>query len=272
VSITDPEADPVQPEGQGGEGNEAPYAEYLNRIPEEVRGDVEPVFKDWDANTTRKFQEHAQYRQNWEPYEQLGVNQIAPEDMEGLLAFHQAAQNDPQAIQLWFQEYAQANNLTPEQAADQLDQQSTLDEYGTGFDAQAFQQALTPMLQPLQQQLEQMNRWREQQEQNARLQEANQHIERQFKELEGKPDFNREAIEHFLPKYVNSDPRNAVPKAYQDYQQMRAQIEKQYVQSKSNIPAGAEHGGTADGSFEPAKTLEEAKAQALARFAQLRQS
>src|ERR1035437_4782758 len=71
------------PEGQGDQSNSSPYAEYLDRLPEEVRGDVEPVFRDWDAQTTRKFQDAAKYRKQWEPLEQTGVSQRDPAKCSG---------------------------------------------------------------------------------------------------------------------------------------------------------------------------------------------
>src|ERR1035437_4068795 len=84
------------PEGQGDQSNSSPYAEYLVRLPEEVRGDVEPVFRDWDAQTTRKFQDAAEYRKQWEPLEQEYVDPT----VESLVEQRLAAQLGPVANQL----------------------------------------------------------------------------------------------------------------------------------------------------------------------------
>src|SRR6266702_3198402 len=56
----------------------APYAPYLEQIPESVRGVVEPVFKNWDAGVTQRFQQlHSQY--DWaEPWQEI-AQQYDPE-------------------------------------------------------------------------------------------------------------------------------------------------------------------------------------------------
>jgi hypothetical protein len=50
--------------------------EYLDRLPEEMRGDVEPIFKEWDANVTKRFQEAAEFRKTMEPLSDLGLTDI----------------------------------------------------------------------------------------------------------------------------------------------------------------------------------------------------
>jgi uncharacterized protein YciW len=42
--------------------SQAPYANYLAELPETVRSLVEPTFKKWDGDVTRRFQElHSEY-------------------------------------------------------------------------------------------------------------------------------------------------------------------------------------------------------------------
>jgi hypothetical protein len=46
----------------------SPWAEYLEPLPESVRPLVEPAFKEWDAQVTKRFQSlHSEY----EPYKQI---------------------------------------------------------------------------------------------------------------------------------------------------------------------------------------------------------
>jgi hypothetical protein len=109
-----PEVQPVQPEaapaaaapeaivpapaapGQGGEdANSGLYS--LDAIPEGIRDQVAPIFKEWDGNVTRKFQQNAE---QWKPYDELGIRDIDPEEMAHLVTFHQLA-SDPDAFKDW---------------------------------------------------------------------------------------------------------------------------------------------------------------------------
>jgi hypothetical protein len=264
---TDP-AEDVQPdEGQGGGGEQdAPYAEYLNRIPEEVRGDVEPVFKEWDANVTRRFQEHSQQREQWAPYEELGVNRLSPDEVQWALDFRQAAVENPQAVKEWFDQYAQAHNLTePEPTYEQ----PAFDSYEDP--QQQLERLLKQQLEPVQQQLAQIGQWREEQEFAQRKAEADRFVMSQMDELKAKhPDEFKttgeygaeKMIDRLIGRYIESDPRNAVPRAFADYQAWRAEIEKQTLQSKVDAPAPAEAGGTADVAPEKFSRIKDVEEQA----------
>jgi hypothetical protein len=269
--MTDQPVDGAQPdEGQGTPATDAPYAEYLNRIPEQVRGDVEPVFKDWDANVTRKFQEHSEYRKGWEPYEQIGVNQFSPDEVSWALQFRQALEN-PQAIQQWYEAYAQQNGLTVEQA--QAETAQFLDgSYQDPDTANLIQKQLEQALGPIQQQLEQITGWREQQELAAREQQAMRMIEGQINELKARhgDEFNEKAVEQLVAQYIDTDPQNAVSRAWADYQALVNQISAGVLKSKAQAPSTPETGGAADGAPEPIRSLADANRIALEQIRQAR--
>ena len=271
MSVTDPNAEPVQPdvsEGQGGAGGDAPYAEYLNRIPEEARGAAEEAFKAWDANLTPRFQEASEYKRSWEPYEQLGVNQLPPDQVEWALGFHQAATTNPQAVQEWYQAYAQQHGLqAAQQAAEEFSQQPA-DESLLGYDPQVLQQHVQQAIQPMQQQLEQMAQWREQQEYQAREQEAQAFVESQLEALKSEPGFDREGVEMFVANHMDN-PTQAVKLAFEDFQRFRGNIERQFAQSKVDTPAAPESGGGADVSVPERHSLSEANDRARAMLAQM---
>ncbi len=266
--------DGVQPhEGQGAAGD-APYAEYLNRIPEEVRGQVEPVFKEWDANTTRRFQEQAEYRKQWEPYEQLGVQNLSQDQVQWAMQF-MSALDSPQTIKDWYQTYAQANGLSEaekQQQAQQAQQAqpdlASYDQFGGYEDPAQIQNLLKEQLGPLQQELQALAAWRQQQDQQKQLQEAERLIESQKSDLRTKhpEEYNEEAISKLVAQYVSTDPLNAVPRAFADWQQIRGDIEKATLQSKVNQPPPPESGGVADGSPERITSLAQANVIALARL------
>lgn len=243
----DETTEPVQPEGQGGEAaSDAPYAEYLERIPEQVRADVEPVFKDWDANVTRRFQEHSEYKRSWEPFEQLGVNKLNPEDVQWGIEFRQLAEN-PQAVQQWYEQYAQQNGLTAEQA----------EELAEAVDPEIS--ALKEQLASISQEVVPLLQWRDQQEQVRAQAEAKAEIDQQLADLKKQHgDFPVEMVEKFVANHIQSDPEHAIQLAYEDWTKFRAKIEKDYVQSKLDQPQAAEAGGTPATTPDPVSGLLEA--------------
>jgi hypothetical protein len=269
VSITDP-AEDVQPdEGQGGGGESAaPYQEWLDRIPEEVREDVEPVFKEWDANVTRRFQENSQYREQWSPYEELGVNKLSPDEVQWALDFRQAAVENPQAVKEWYEQFAQANNLV-EQAVAPEPAETTFDQYDPNAQ---LEQLLKSQLEPLQKQLQEQAQWREQQEFSQRKAEADRFIEGQMSELRSKhpdafadtSDYGAEKmIDRFIGPYIESDPQHAVQRAFADYQALVNQVEKAALQVKADAPAPAETGGPPDVTPEKFSRIDDVKNEAI---------
>lgn len=266
--MADQIADPVQPDdGQGETGTtDTPYAEYLDRIPAEQRGTVEPIFKEWDANTTRKFQESAEFKRTWEPYSELGVNQVNPDEVRWLMQFRDAL-NNPQTIQEWYETYATQNGLTPTAPAAPAAPSADpgLDEFGFPDPNAQLEELLKQQLGPVQQQLQALDAWREQQESTVRLAEAERYVQGQVADLKAKhPDeFNEAAVERLVAQYIDTDPQHAVERAFADWQAIRSQIERETLQSKVNTPAAAEFGGTADGSPMEIKTLADASRIAL---------
>lgn len=254
--------DPVEDVGTGAPAapaeNAAPYAEYLERLPEEVRGQVEPVFKEWDGNVTKRFQESAAARDQWKPYEDLGVHQIPVAEMEWLTNFR-AAQANPQVIAEWYAEYAKANGLTQQE-----EQQIAADPEIAALVQAELEKALGPVAA----QLGELSGWRAQQEEQVRLQAATTHIEGQLSALKEKHgEFPREIVEKFIPQYMN-DPEHAVERAHADYLALVGQIETQTLSGKLKRPQAPEGGGAPNTAPEPIKTLAEASKVALERLRQ----
>lgn len=253
--------DPAQPSGQGGNGD-TPYAEYLNRIPEEVRSEVEPVFRDWDSNTTRRFQEAADYKRGWEPFEQLGVNTREPSEVEWAMQFVDALQN-PQAIRDWYGEYAKDHGLSPAQNGEQQEE-----EFSDPSMQALIERTLQAQLGPVSSQLAEISNWREAREVEAREAQALTQIRSEMNDLKAKhpDDFNESMVEKLLPQYIESDPANAVSRAFADWQAIQAQVQTDWTQGKADQPGGAVSGGSADGSAEPISTLKQASDAALAQL------
>lgn len=253
-------------DGDGVQADEAqgaaPYQEYLDRLPEEVRGQVEPVFKEWDGNVTRRFQEASENRTKWDAYEQTGITDYPPEVAQWATGFYKALDN-PQAIQEWFEGYAQEHGLTLKQA-----EAAVADDLGLSDDLGMpdISSTLEKHLAPISQQLQEINQWRQGQEQQVALQAATNMVQEQLAEVKEElgDRFDHDVIERLAGKYVETDPANAVKRAAQDWVVICNQIEKTTLQRKVDTSGpAAESGGYADGAPEATKTLKEARARAM---------
>jgi hypothetical protein len=238
-------------EGQG----QAPYSEYLDRLPEDIRGDVEPIFKDWDSNVTKKFQEAAEFRKQWEPFSDLGLNDVPREEVENLLALRELAANDPEQFDAWLAETARERGLI-----EAIEDESLYEDESEPMDDR---------LSPLQSKLEQLEAWKEEQEYEARVAEATKLVEQQVVEASQKhPDVPQELAEQFLASFAESDPENAVSLAFEAAEKWMAQIQQGMVQDKLAQPEAAEQGQKVDGSAERITSFAEASQAALARLKQ----
>lgn len=262
MSFTSPTG--VQPEqGQGAAPGDAPYAEYLNRIPEEHRPLVEPVFREWDGNVTRRFQEYSEYRRRFEPYEQMGIDQYDPEGLGNLIEFARLA-NDPtraQEYRSWLEAQVQQHGITPQQEhidAELLDP--------------AVQRLIEQATSPLQQQIEQMTQWRQEFETQQQQQQIQGMLNQEFAALEQEHgDLPRDLIESFAGRYIGADPR-PIQRAFEDFQRFRGDIEQRVLAGKLRQPLPPNlQGGAAPGGEQPRtlKDAEQALAQRLAARAQM---
>lgn len=246
------DAEGVQPEeGQGAQAD-APWAQYLERIPEEAREAAAEAFKEWDGNVTKRFQEASQFRQQMEPFSEI-VQGWDPEAARWARQFYNDATTNPQAVKEFYEQYAKENGLTVQEAVQELEAES--------YEDPDFGKALQSQIAPLQEQIQALTAWRDEQLQTARLEEAKSMIESQLAaEQERLGDrFDREQIEGLAGKYVESDPANAIARAAQDWEAKLNHIEKQILQRKvdTSQPA-AESGGVPDASPEQITSLQRA--------------
>lgn len=262
MSYTEPSADAGQPDqGQAADATPSvPYQEYLDRVPEEVRGDIAPIFHDWNSGINRRFEEHATYRKQWEPYEQKGLSQYPAETLEWAV---QTLQNPQQAREWLDQQYGPAAQPEP-QAAPQ-------ESYGEFVDpTQQFDQKLDPILQRLEK-FEQ--RWQEQerQQQEARIQSEVDAEIAKLKELHGNtlPEKVREDFSNLIETFGSrhavpgASPAQIVAKAWADVQALANQFGTAALQQKVDQPQTPVTGGEADLTPDEPKTLAEARKIAL---------
>ena len=235
-----------------GQGN-TPYGEYLDKLPEDIRESVEPVFKEWDSNVTKRFQEAADFRKTWEPFQDLGLTEVPRDELENLIALRELAASNPDGFDAWLRDTAQERGI--------------LGQEGVEEDPFADDPMLNDQLDPMMSKLQELEQWKEQQEYESRVSEAMKVVEQQVKDASEKyPDVPQDLAEQFLSSFAESDPENAVNLAYEAAQKWIAQIQQGMVTDKLAQPEAAEGGSRADGSPEDIKDFRAASAQALARL------
>lgn len=86
-----------QPVSEGGTGA-APWASYLENLPETVRPLVEPAFREWDANTTKRFQSVQSEYEPLKPFKEVVDNGWTYEDVQQALILASTLNDNPQQI------------------------------------------------------------------------------------------------------------------------------------------------------------------------------
>lgn len=273
-ATADPAAqtDPAASGDPGREPGGAPFQEYLDRIPEEHRELVEPVFRDWDSATTRKFQEHATYRDQWTPFETHGLHEYNPEGLAYLARMFEGIQTPEDYVEWLKDQAAQAGLLggpttpapgaTPEGGAD-----PTI--------AQAVEAALAPMRQTLDQLTgwqEQQDQWRQERDLAAYQEQVQGEFESALAELQDRhgemSDETIATLDRFTDRYAGMElsPREVVDRAWKDYQAFVAQIEQGVFGTKLAQPAVPATSGTPAAPTDGPQTMEEAHAVARAHL------
>jgi hypothetical protein len=86
--VAAPEQTQVQPEGQG-QGDATTGLYDLSSVDERYRADVERIAKDIDRNAQAKFREAADYRKQWQPFEDLGLTDQDPAQIRQMIELSQ---------------------------------------------------------------------------------------------------------------------------------------------------------------------------------------
>jgi hypothetical protein len=259
---------PVQPEGQGGEETQQGSGLYdLESAPPEHRPFLEAELKKIEGNATKKFQEAAEYRKQWQPYEELGVTDVPPEQLQELLQLGQIAK-DPEQFDNWLRYMAQERGIlsqegeSPEDGAEEDD--------GEDIDlAEALQPLLEQMFEqrlgPLQQSLAQ-------QQQEQAVSQANQQLDQEFEKLsqefhlgELNGDQQHDIFALALP-FAESGHEDPLRAGVERYLQITGQAQRSLVESKVDQPQAAVAGGQPNTAPEKVDGFSGAKQAALERM------
>lgn len=222
----------VQPDaGQGG-SNDSLYD--LESVPEDYRPHVERIAKEMEGNVTRKFQEAADQRKEWTPYEELGIKDYQPEDIEQLLQFAEIA-SDENLFKEWWKEVGSEYGFIDsiqgevdddddfEDDDDDVDPQQLLDEL--------LDQKLAPFLEK-----------ERQSEEQQLIEEAESQIESELKALKDEHgEFDEDAVLSLALAHGDED--NPIAKGFEDYARIVGDTESNTITRKVNSPEPPEGPG-----------------------------
>lgn len=249
-------------QGQGSNENEGHglYDQILGVIPEALRGQVEPHLKEWDGNVTRKFQEAAEFRKQWEPYGETGLSDFTPEQVSELVQFAQLAQ-DPEKFGEFLLNEARARDLLPDDAPELGDDE--LEDDGGELTPESikeiFSGLLDERLSPIEKRFSGMD-------EEARIDEAGKEIRSTLDSLkESSGDFDEERVMRFALSYSKDGVigPEAIKAGHKDLQSIIADAEKGLFKQKSEQPETPEQGGKAPTGTEPITNFKEASKAAL---------
>ena len=249
-----PEGADTGVDGQGQVGaSDNPNGLYpdLSGVPEGVRDQVLSLLKEHDGAITRKFQEAAEFRKQWEPYSELGLNDIDPSELSDLLAFREIA-SDPEQFAEWYQAIGEQMGLGG--GEDELGVDGDDDD---GMSPERFEEMLG---RALDQRLGPIEQTFEAQQQQQALSQAESYINSQLDELqEQHGEFDREAVCQLALAYEGQE---AVQQGFADYQRLIGAAEKGFIDKKLQAPPTAEQGGRPGTQAQPITQFSEASQQA----------
>lgn len=246
-------------EGQGEEGTGGLYD--LSSVPEDLRQFVEPHLKAMEGNATRRFQQYSEQLNSWKPYEELGIQDVDPGQLQQLLDFAQLAQDEEQFAE-WWRGVGERLGLMDEGAPegeieDDLFGEDLTPERVKELVAEAVAEATQPLTERF-----------TQSEQERAEAEALTGIQAQLQEIreEHGDDIDTDAILRFAYTYAEDDPDNAIDRGLQDYLKLIGKGEAGLFADKSGQPKPVEGAGSADTSPEPIVSFEDAKKAGIARL------
>jgi hypothetical protein len=249
----------VQPEGQGEQEATGTGLYDLASAPEEYRPFLEAELKKIEGNATKKFQDAADYRKRWEPYESLGIADVPPEEMQNLLGLYELAQDETKFDE-WLKSTAEQRGLLGA-TDDELDDDEDGDDLDIGKLVETrLQEALAPIMEQLQAT-----------QQAQRVQHHAADLDRELTGLAEQrslelDDEDKDAVYALAAPFADDDPDGALQKGLEAYLRISGGAQRKLVESKVTQPNGAMEGGQPNTAPDEIKTFSAASKAARERF------
>lgn len=228
------------------------HEDFINSAPEELREAAAELAPVWDTYVQGKFTEAADFRKQFEPYKDLPLDQLTPEDVQDYLTFKEI-QADPDRLKAWHEQWdAQIRAEHPELFADD----------GTYYGETDPQ--LQAELRQTQQQLQEVLSWRQEQEQQRSADAAASYVNEQINTIKQDwPDLSDDDVDSICvlsSKYIPQDgtqpPDDFIQQGFKDFQRIVGQTERNLFTNKETQPKPAQHGGRPNTAPTPITTFE----------------
>lgn len=256
----------TSPEGQGqGEGVEGLSGLYdLSTAPEEVRPLLEAELKKIVGNVGKRFESHAEYRKQWEPYEQIeGLRDVPAEELTDLLQFREIAQ-DPEQLEQWWEQVGQQLGFFDQdgegEEGEPVGQEAGLE--------QQLQQFREELLEQIRSEIDPLRQHVTTQQSEAAVREHQATIKSTLDALrEEHGDFDRDAVLKLSQHYAGDEgTEQVIRKAHEEYLGIIGRAQGELVDNKLNQPEPAITGGQPDTAPQKITSFDGAKKAALARL------
>ena len=240
-----------------------------DHVPAEYRQHLDPIIKEMSSNVGKKLEDNANYRKQWEPYEELGITDYEPETVNDLLGLLQLM-NDPDQFKQWYDAVGEQYGFADSRGG------VNEDEFDDEYDGELDEEALSPeefqaaidsrveeALSPFMQQQEQM-------EEQQALAEADNTIDEQLNAIrEQFGDFDDETERDICKLALAYDGENAIEKGFEDYRRIVGDAQNDLFSKAEGQPETPEGEGMANTTAERPTTMKDAEALARERLAQM---
>jgi hypothetical protein len=233
---------------EGSEGTTDVTDSFTGLDPNTLPAEAQPFYKSLQSDYTKKMQEIAQERKQYESLQEFGGVDAAVEAVQ----FAQALATDPQFALTVHEQLTTAlteAGLTPAQASavatEQISQATSEDEFSEGVDPE-----LERRLNEQNATIEELRAWKDQQEEREyQMALANEIAAQESMITRSNPNYTEEDMSHiYRLAYATGGNLVEADKAYKELQQ---DVLSRYMHQKATVPAGVAPVPSAGAAEEP---------------------
>lgn len=242
----------------------------LEEVPQEYRQYLDPIISEINKNAGNKINEYSEKVKAWEPYEELGVNQLEPEtvgQLMGILEMMGKAEEDPSELEGWYKELGDHfgfNQNGESEGEEEYDGSEGNEEFSKSDLQQLIAQTVQENIAPFQQAQESFI-------EKEGLEQAEQLLESELGSIAqefGVKELPSEVEEAICTFALKHEGEGAALKGAKEYKEMIEAAEGKIFDAAENAPKVPEGPGTPNTNAEPIRTFADAKAAVEAALEQ----
>lgn len=241
----------------------------LEEVPQEYRQYIDPIISEINKNAGNKINEYSEQAKQWEPYEELGVNQLEPEivgQLMGILEMMGKAEEDPSELEGWYKELGEHFGFDKEPEAEEKEYDGS--EENEEFSKKDLQELIAQTVQeniaPFQQTQESFIEKEGLEEAETLLNKELETIAEEF----GVKELSSDVQEGICTFALKHEGEGAALKGAKEYQEMIEAAQGKIFDAASEAPKVPEGPGTPNTNAEPIRTFEDAKSAVEAALEQ----